>query len=114
MVQHSCDFGRQGLFDFVMAFASSDSRNTQNLRWVPVPSGYAPVTPLRASSSKYRRFTERNRAASSADTKRSGVPGGELPESENATLVISVLQPFDGVTREKPYVKNRSATKKYS
>ena len=55
-----------------MAAAISDSLNTHTFLTVPVPSGYDPTKPLRAIARSWRLFTERKRAASSAETKGSG------------------------------------------
>src|SRR6516225_4826974 len=42
-----------------MAAASSESRNTHTFLTVPVPSGYAPAKPLRASARSWRLLTDR-------------------------------------------------------
>ena len=89
MVTQFADLSRCGReFELAMASDSSESRKTQTLRCVPVPSGYAPASPLRASASRYRRLTDKNPAALSADTKASGALGGEFPESRQAFSVM--------------------------
>src|SRR5579884_838304 len=60
-----------GRFPSETAAASSERRNTHTLRFVPVPSGYAPLIPRLASARRYRRFTDKNAAASLAETKGS-------------------------------------------
>ena len=70
IVSHFFDFGVVRCCS--ISAASSESRNTHTFLTVPVPSGYAPAKPLRASARSWRLFTDRNRAASSAETNGSG------------------------------------------
>src|SRR6516164_2197115 len=57
IVSHFFDFGVVRCCS--ISAASSESRNTHTFLTVPVPSGYAPAKPLRASARSWRLLTDR-------------------------------------------------------